>query len=538
MTKVSFEKNDTDYLSKNMPKYFPENGNQSLNKNRNKNKGLGPLSEAKTALESKLTVLLARNISVISGTDVLVNPVSLALKTGRPFTILGETGSGKSLLVQALIGTLPPGLKAHGQVSIDGLQLDLQKNNQRQHRRLWGRILSILPQEPWLSLDPLMSAQAQLAEGYSYVRNFSWKRAKNQARSDLKHLGLEAATHRRPDQLSGGMAQRVAFAAARSGGAQIIIADEPTKGLDDARRDDIITLLQGEIEKGGALLTITHDLELARRLGGDLAVMLQGEIIEQGDAAEILTNPQHDYTCRLIQADPARWQQGITPYVKQQAKPILTARSLSVRRAGRLLFSNLDIEVRPGEIVGVFGPSGCGKSTLGDILLGLAKPDSGQIIRGDGIAQIRFQKLYQDPPSAFARHANLGKLLQDLVKLHALDASRIPPLMQKMRLSEQLLTRRAGEVSGGELQRLALLRLLLLDPVFLFADEPTSRLDLITQGEVTQLLITLARETEMGLLLVSHDLALLQKSTDRLLFLGTDEISNNYVTPHASVPIV
>jgi len=476
-------------------------------------------------------VLKAHDVCVISGAEVLAGPICLELKAGHPYTILGETGSGKSLLIQAMIGTLPANLQARGKVEIGDLCLDLQANNKHDHRQLWGRVLSVLPQEPWISLDPLMPAQAQIAEGYALVRRLPWRQAKIKAQADLGSLGLEAAGKRRPDQLSGGMAQRVAFAAARSGGARIILADEPTKGLDVERRDDIVTLLRREVDEGGALLTITHDLELARQLGGDLVIMRQGEIVEKGSAEEIFAHPHHNYTRRLIEADPARWQPLVQPYIKR-TDPVLSAQGLSVSRGGRLLFSNLDIEIGAGEIVGIFGPSGCGKSTFGDILLGLARPDSGQVYRAQSQTSIRFQKLYQDPPSAFASHTVLGKLLQDLIKKHNLDANRIAPLMHKMRLPEQILQRRAEEVSGGELQRLALLRLLLLDPVFLFADEPTSRLDLITQEEITQLLISLARERGCGMLLVSHDRTLLEKSTDRLLHLGQDTLPASTTPMH------
>jgi len=455
---------------------------------------------------------------------MLVNPISLSLIRGRPLTILGETGSGKTVLTQAIIGTLPSNLQAHGQVEIDGHHFDLKRNHKRGQRQLWGRVLAVLPQEPWTSLDPLMPAQEQIAEGYALVRRLPWDNARQQAHTDMANLGLEAAIERRPDQLSSGMAQRVAFASARSGGARIVIADEPTKGLDVARRDDIIALLRREIEEEGALLTITHDLELARRLGGDLAVMLQGKIVEQGSVAEIFAQPRHEYTRRLIEADPQHWQNLVATRNKREASkqeaPILSARGLTSSRGGRLLFSDLDLDVYAGEIVGVFGPSGCGKSTLGNILLGVARPDRGQVTRAGMIPPIRFQKLYQDPPSAFARHASVGRLLQDLVLRHNLDSRRIAALMQKMHLSSALLQRRADEVSGGELQRLSLLRLLLLDPIFLFADEPTSHLDLITQQEITQLLVQIARDEGRGMLLVSHDLALLEKSTDRLLRLA------------------
>ncbi|WEF24861.1 ATP-binding cassette domain-containing protein [Paracoccus sp. S3-43] len=467
-----------------------------------------------------MTVLLnAETVSVHAGAETLVAPLSLALHAGRPFTILGETGSGKSLLAQAIIGTLPGGLRAAGRVTLDGHDLDLSRPGG--HRALWGRVIGVLPQEPWLSLDPLMAARGQVAEGHAFVRGLSWDDARRAADRDLAELGLEGAGDRRPDQLSGGMAQRVAFAAARTGGARIVVADEPTKGLDAARRDDVIDLLMREVRDDGGLLTITHDLVLARRMGGDLAVVLKGRVIERGPAEQVLSNPQHDYTRRLIAADPSSW-----PPAQPRAPrgtPVLRASGLGIARGGRMLFDGLDLTLHPGEIVGIWGPSGCGKSTLGDVLLGLTRADHGTVARAQGPSRVRFQKLYQDPPSAFPRHVRLGTALDDLIRMHRLDAGRIPPLMERLRLAPVLLTRRPTEVSGGELQRLALLRALLLDPVFLFADEPTSRLDLITQAEVTRLLADTARQTGMALLLVSHDPDLIRKTADRVVSLGQPE---------------
>lgn len=461
-------------------------------------------------------LLSATDISVHAGGRMLVSPASLALQAGRPLTILGETGSGKSLLAQAVIGTLPGGLSARGQVRVAGQVLDAARPGG--FRPLWGRTLGVLPQEPWLALDPLMPAKAQVAEGHALVQGDPWGQARLAAQDGLDQLGLAQAGDRRPGQLSGGMAQRVAFAAARAGGARILIADEPTKGLDADRRDEICALLLAGAARDGGLLTITHDLALARQLGGDLMVVLGGRVIEQGPAAQILSAPGHDYTRALIAADPARWPRQ-TPRPAQGA-PVLQASDLSASRGGRVLFSGVHIALHPGQILGVTGPSGCGKSTLGDTLLGLARPEAGHVARAPGVAAVRYQKLYQDPPSAFPRAVTLGRALSDLVARHRLDPSRIAPLLERLRLAPGLLTRRPSDVSGGELQRLALLRVLLLDPVFLFADEPTSRLDLITQAEVTRLMTAIARETGMGLMIVSHDAELIARTCDSTIALN------------------
>jgi peptide/nickel transport system ATP-binding protein len=463
-----------------------------------------------------MTALLVAEGVTVFAKDRLVEPASLSLHPGRPLTILGETGSGKSLLAQAIMGTLPTGLRAEGTVTIDGQRLVLAAG--QGHRSLWGRVIGVLPQEPWLALDPTMRAREQIAEGYRHVRLLDKTRSHQQAQADLEGLGLAGADGKLPSELSGGMAQRVAFAAARAGGARIVIADEPTKGLDVARRDEVIRLLMREVQDGGGLLTITHDLELARRMGGDVAVMLDGSIIEQGRAEEVLGRPQHDYTRRLIAADPATWPARTGR--QTSGKAVLTATDVSKTRGGQLLFGGQNFSVAAGEIIGITGPSGCGKSTFGDVLLGLLRPDAGEVTRGDGLPPIKFQKLYQDPPSAFPQRITLRRAIRDLVRQHDLDAKRIAPLLARLRLSPELLDRLPTEVSGGELQRLALLRVLLLDPVFLFADEPTSRLDLIIQQEIIELLVEVARERRCAVLIVSHDTELITKVSDRRIRFG------------------
>jgi len=440
----------------------------------------------------------------------LLQPLSLALYQDQPITILGQTGSGKSLLAQAIVGLLPSELTQHGQV-----ELFAKTHTPASLQGLWGKEVIMLPQEPWRALDPLMPAYRQIAEVYECLHGDDDERAFTRAMDDLQRVGLKESALKRPGQLSGGMAQRLAVTTATAGGAKLILADEPTKGLDVSRRDDIIKLLLDSAQ-GGGLLTITHDIEVARQIGGEIIVMKEGVVVEQGSAEDILNQPQHAYTQALINADPRHWEDRARSEISTKA--VLAVNNLAIGRNQQALSSDINFTIHAGEVVGVVGDSGCGKSTLGDTLLTLLPAIDGTVTRLIKDAKpYQWLKLFQDPPAAFTSSVTLGVLLEDLVKLHKLDRDPIAPLMAKLKLAPELLARRSTEVSGGELQRFAILRALLLKPVFLFADEPTSRLDPIIAKEVTDLLIDLAKEQGCALLLVSHDPHLIEKRCDTVV---------------------
>ncbi|GAD00778.1 ABC transporter ATP-binding protein [Agarivorans albus] len=440
----------------------------------------------------------------------LLQPLSLQLYQDKPLTILGQTGSGKSLLAQAIVGLLPSELSQQGKVEVFG-----KVHERKSLTSLWGKQVIMLPQEPWRALDPLMPAIQQVSEVYECLHNLDEETAFNRAIEDLDRVGLKSSALKRPGQLSGGMAQRLAVSAATAGGAKLVLADEPTKGLDVSRRDDIIQLLINSA-KGGGLLTITHDIEVARQIGGEIIVMKEGEVVERGSAEQVLENPQHAYTQLLIAADPRHWQQREKSQIAKT--PVLETKCLVIGRNGTALSKNIDFTIHTGEVVGVVGDSGCGKSTLGDTLLGLLKPVDGQVNKLKNDAKpYQWLKLYQDPPAAITSSVSLGVLLEDLLKLHKVERERVPDLMNKLNLAPELLARRSTEVSGGELQRFAILRALLLDPVFLFADEPTSRLDPVIAKEVTDLLVDLAKQQGCALLLVSHDPYMIEKRCDTVV---------------------
>lgn len=443
------------------------------------------------------------DLDVTSDGRHLVRSADLSLRPGGVLVILGESGSGKSLLAHAIMGTLPPELGWRGRIAVGGI--DFGALDPARRRAQWGRAIALLPQEPWTALDPLMRVESQIAEVHALVGGAGWTKARGRARAALETFGLADSAGRFPFQLSGGMAQRAAVAVTLAGGARLLIADEPTKGLDAGRRDDVADMLAAQARSGAAVVVITHDIGFARRLGGDVAIMLESEIVETGPSAEVLSAPRHDYTKRLLAADPAGWT---AHRPSPSAEVVVEVRDLAVARGGRRLFEGLDMTVAPGEIVAASGPSGCGKTTLGNVMLGLLPPLEGRIRRAGGVALHRFQKLYQDPVAAFAPRSTLGAALDDVCRLHGLAPGAAAPLLARLRIQPDLLRRRADQVSGGELQRIALARALLVDPVFVFADEPTSRLDPVIQTEVMELLRELVDERRMAVLMVTHDDAL------------------------------
>jgi peptide/nickel transport system ATP-binding protein len=482
---------------------------------------------------SLLPVLSLDNVSIHADVQTLVQPVSLQLYPGQTFVLLGESGSGKSLLAQMIMGLLPANLRSQGSITIG--QHTSQANAQSSRHALWGKEIALLPQEPWLALDPTMRVEQQIAETYSLVR-YPVKDARNTTlRNNQTHaqtlttnamqqLGLGDATGKYPYMISGGMAQRVAFLVTHAAGAPVMLIDEPTKGLDANRRDDIVQLLLAARANRIALLVITHDVLLARELGGNAAIMLDGHIVEKGDTTTVLHHPVHPYTKALIAAEPAMWSHQTT--TQQRAftssdQPVIASISNIGKSFGKqTLFSNISAEIRAGECIAISGPSGSGKTTFGNIVLGCLKPDTGTVKRRNNLPATAFQKLYQDPAAAFSPYMTIGQSIDDLISLHKLNRHTCKELLARLKLTPSLLERLPSQVSGGELQRFALVRILLLQPALIFADEPTSRLDPVMQQETLHLLIRHAKDTNCAVLLVTHDPHIARHLADRQLSLS------------------
>ncbi|MCZ8094281.1 MAG: ATP-binding cassette domain-containing protein, partial [Acidovorax sp.] len=340
---------------------------------------------------STTALLVVDDLAIHVGDRALLQGISFRLHAGEALSLVGESGAGKSLLAQAIMGNLPPALRASGAITIDGVTTRAEDAASR--RALWGRKLALLPQEPSVALNPFQRVAPQLAEVYALLHAQPPADAAERAQQELARAGLGQATGHYPWQLSGGMAQRAVAAITLAGGAPVLMVDEPTKGLDNHWRDRTVALFRGVLQAGGCLLAITHDMAVAQALGGQVIVLRHGQAVEQGRIDEVAAQPAHPFTRRLMDADPACWLPFAAPQVGDS---VVQAQGISKAYGAQQLFAPMDLQIRSGERVAVQGPSGTGKSTLGNVLLGLLRPDTGSVARGQGLRPHAFQKLYQD----------------------------------------------------------------------------------------------------------------------------------------------
>lgn len=455
-------------------------------------------------------------LCVFAGGTRLLGPVRFDVRAGSTLVIMGETGAGKSLIAQAILGTLPADLRAEGHIAINGRRVESLSPADR--AALWGREIASLPQEPWRALNPLMRSGRQVTEAHRHVAGLGREAARRAGVEDFATLGLDGAGPRFPGTLSGGMAQRVAFAAATAGRASILLADEPTKGLDAGRHMRVVGLLQQVPRDGGTLLAITHDASVARSLGGDMLVLRDGRLIEEGRTEDVLANSRDPYTQEFIAADPNAWPAAEMP---PPGAVVLTARNLAISRGDHVLIKGFDLSLRAGERVAITGPSGIGKTTLLDTLAGLIAPARGSVERAKDLGRHAVQKLYQDPPAAFPPHIPLDRSLRDSARLNGVGWTHVLNRMSELNLQNGLLERRPDSVSGGELQRISIARALTVGPKVLLADEPTSRLDPITQRQTLELLARIAGEQGIAIILVTHNTAIAEKWAHRSIALSS-----------------
>ncbi|WP_309127946.1 ABC transporter ATP-binding protein [Microbacterium sp.] len=478
----------------------------------------------------------------------VLHGVSFDLLAGETLAIVGESGSGKSTTASAVIGLLPgTGHVTGGTIMLDGR--DLTRASRTDMENVRGREIGYVPQDPMSNLNPVWSIGFQVKEavranGLAQGR----QEVHDRAVEVLQQAGLQDAArrmHQFPHQFSGGMRQRALIGIGLAADPKLLIADEPTSALDVTVQRVILDHLASlTSERGTSVLLITHDLGLAGDRADRIIVMNQGEIVEAGPSAEILSNPQHPYTQRLVAAAPSLASKRIGTGAHSgadvgSAPAVVEVRDLtkeySIRTGGLrherfLAVDGASFSIPRGKTLALVGESGSGKSTVAKMLLQLEKPTDGEILI-DGAAtstmsradvfrlRRRMQPVFQDPYGSLDPLRSIGSLISEPLHVHGIGTrdeqhKRSLELLDQVALPRELAWRYPNELSGGQRQRVAIARALALKPDIVVLDEAVSALDVLVQDQILNLLSELQSELGLTYLFITHDLAVVRVAAD------------------------
>ncbi len=481
-----------------------------------------------------------------------VDGVSFSLDKGETLALVGESGSGKSVTALSLLQLLPYPLASHPPgSSVVYRGEELMGAPDRRLRQIRGNDISMIFQEPMTSLNPLHTVLKQVGEVLLLHKGLNREAARARTLELLRLVGIREPERRLsayPHELSGGQRQRVMIAMALANDPDILIADEPTTALDVTIQAQILKLLKElQRELGMAVLLITHDLGIVRKVADRVCVMTGGKIVEQGPVEAIFAAPEHPYTRKLLAAEP----KGRPLRAEAAAPVVLSGKDVKVhfpikkgvlRRAVDYVraVDGIDVTVREGHTLGVVGESGSGKTTLGLALLRLISSQGeiafdGRQIQGLRSKQMRplrrqMQIVFQDPYGSLSPRLSVGEIVGEGLQIHGIasDArereARIVAALEEVGIDPGARHRYPHEFSGGQRQRIAIARAMALKPRFVVLDEPTSALDMSVQAQIVDLLRDLQARHKLAYLFISHDLKVVRALADEVLVVKDGQV--------------
>ena len=482
------------------------------------------------------------NFDTLDGDVAAVKGANISVKAGETIAIVGESGSGKSQLMMGAMGLLAANGKARGEAMFEGQNLiGMSKNRLNEIR---GSKITMIFQEPMTSLDPLYTIGNQIIEPIRRHTGLDQVGARKRALEMLELVKIKEPERRLrsyPHELSGGQRQRVMIAMALANSPKLLIADEPTTALDVTVQAEILQLMaELQARLGMAMIFITHDLGIVRRIAKRVYVMRKGDVVEEGDTALVFSKPKHEYTKLLLAAEPT----GRKTAVDAKAPIILSGNNLQVsfKIGGGFLGSpaielkavdGVSLVLKQGQTIGIVGESGSGKSTLARALLRLL-PSKGAInFDGRSIAGLDRQEMrplrkqaqivFQDPFGSLSPRMTVGQIITEGLIVHEPSMSksardlRAIQALEEVQIDPALRNRYPHEFSGGQRQRIAIARAIILKPKLIVLDEPTSALDRQVQKQIVDLLRNLQKTNNLSYLFISHDLAVVRAMADYVL---------------------
>ncbi|MBS4045041.1 MAG: ABC transporter ATP-binding protein [Alphaproteobacteria bacterium] len=496
-------------------------------------------------------LLSVKDLSVRFGDFEAVKHVSFEIARGETLALVGESGSGKSVTALSVLQLLPYPLASHPNGSIRFHGDEMVNVSPDALQRIRGNRIAMVFQEPMTSLNPLHTIERQINEVLFLHKRLNKAAARARTLELLQLVGLPEAEKRLgayPHQLSGGQRQRVMIAMALANEPDLLIADEPTTALDVTIQAQILKLLKDLQQKMGmALLLITHDLNIVRKVVDRVCIMTNGEIVEQGPVAQVFGQPQHAYTKKLLAAEP----KGVAAVAHADAPVVMEARDVKVwfpitagllrRTVGHIkAVDGISLSVRAGETLGVVGESGSGKSTLAYALLRLQRSEGsirfrGEELQGRSWGDMRplrkdMQIVFQDPFDSLSPRLSIFHIVSEGLQVHDIGANEaerramVAEALREVGLDPAAMDRYPHEFSGGQRQRIAIARAIVLKPKFIVLDEPTSALDMSVQAQIVDLLRDLQKKNDLAYLFISHDLRVVRALSDRVMVMKDGKV--------------